>query len=280
MDCLNLRRLPAAAEILGVHIKTARRRTGPIWDVPARLHRLRDLHAPDGTLLAAGRGRRSRGRLYAGAICRQKARSEKGGPDAAPGRRECDVRDAEGGDERPCRRACRREDHRYQSDPWRATVRILLAIDGSPSSIEARDLVASLSVPGGSSVTMLTAYDVPVAWFGEPLAAGGARLAEAAEALRSEADATLVRLAAPFSSRDWSVDPRVVRGRASGVIVEAAADLAADLIVLGSGAMVRSRRCCSAGVCRGRGAGRLLGPCCQGVAHFSPAGGNRRIAVC
>ncbi len=113
-------------------------------------------------------------------------------------------------------------------------MRILLAIDGSPSSIEARDLVASLSIPGGSSVTMLTAYDIPVAWFGETLAAGGAGLAEAAEAVRREADATLVRLAAPFSDRDWSVERRVVRGRASGVIVEAAAAMAADLIVLGS----------------------------------------------
>ena len=151
-------------------------------------------------------------------------------------------------------------------------MRILLAIDGSPSSIQARDLVASLSIPGGSSVTMLTAYDVPVAWFGEPLAAGGARLAEAEEAVRREADATLVRLAAPFSGRDWSVDRRVVRGRASGVIVEAAADMAADLIVLGSrghgpiasmllgsvSAEVVERAGCSVLVARGSGVSRLL----------------------
>ena len=151
-------------------------------------------------------------------------------------------------------------------------MRILLAIDGSPSSIQARDLVASLSIPGGSSVTMLTAYDVPVSWFGEPLAAGGARLAEAGEAVRSEADATLVRLAAPLSGRDWSVDRRVVRGRASGAIVEAAADMAADLIVLGSrghgpiasmllgsvSAEVVERAGCSVLVARGSRASRLL----------------------
>ena len=159
-------------------------------------------------------------------------------------------------------------------------MRILLAIDGSPSSIEARDLVASLSIPGGSSVTLLTAYDIPVAWFGETLAAGGAGLAEAAEAVRREADATLVRLAAPFSGRDWSVERRVVRGRASGVIVEAAADMAADLIVLGSrghgpiasmllgsvSAEVVERASCSVLVA-------------QGGERISSAGGNRRIAV-
>ena len=68
-------------------------------------------------------------------------------------------------------------------DPWRATVRILLAIDGSPSSIQARDLVASLSIPGGSSVTMLTAYDIPGSlvwrsagfWRGTPCGGRGSR---------------------------------------------------------------------------------------------------------
>ena len=153
-----------------------------------------------------------------------------------------------------------------------ASVRILLAIDGSPSSIQARDLVASLSIPGGSSVTMLTAYDIPAAWFGDPLAAGGAGLAEAEEAVRRDAEPTLAQLAAPFIGRDWSVDRRVVRGRAPGVIVEAAADVAADLIVLGSrghgpiasmllgsvSAEVVERASCSVLVARGLGVSRLL----------------------
>ena len=150
-------------------------------------------------------------------------------------------------------------------------MRVLLAIDGSPSSIQARDLVASLSIPSGSSVTVITAYDIPASWFGDPLVAGGARLAEAEEAVRREADATLVRLAAPFGG-DWSVDRRVVRGRAPGVIVDAAADLAADLIVLGSrghgpissmllgsvSAEVVDRAGCSVLVARGSSVSRLL----------------------
>lgn len=151
-------------------------------------------------------------------------------------------------------------------------MRILLAIDGSRSSIQARDLVASLSIPGGSSVTMLTAYEIPAAWFGDPLAAGGAGLAEAEEAVRRDAESTLAQLAAPFIGRDWSVDRRVVRGRAPGVIVDAAADVAADLIVLGSrghgpiasmllgsvSAEVVERASCSVLVARGLGVSRLL----------------------
>lgn len=151
-------------------------------------------------------------------------------------------------------------------------MRILLAIDGSPSSIQARDLVASLSLPSRSLVTALRAYDLPVAWYGDPLAYGGARLAEAEEAVRNEADATLVRLTAPLNDRDWSVERRVVRGRASSVILEAAADLDADLIVLGSrghgpiasmllgsvSAEVVERANCSVLVARGPSVTRLL----------------------
>jgi nucleotide-binding universal stress UspA family protein len=151
-------------------------------------------------------------------------------------------------------------------------VRILLAIDGSPSSVQARDLVASLSMLRRSSVTMLTAYDVPVAWFGDPLTFGAARLTEVEEALRREADTTLARLATPFRGRDLSVDLRVVRGRAPGVIVAAAEDLAADLIVVGSrgrgpiasmllgsvSAEVVDRASSSVLVARGPGVSRLL----------------------
>ena len=151
-------------------------------------------------------------------------------------------------------------------------MRLLLAIDGSPSSIQARDLIASLSLPSGSSVTLLTAYDIPIAWFGDPVTSGAAALAEAEEAVRREADATLAQLAVPFGGRDWSVDRRVVRGRAPGVIVEAATDVAADLIVLGSrghgpiasmllgsvSAEVVERAGCSVLVARGSGVSRLL----------------------
>ena len=151
-------------------------------------------------------------------------------------------------------------------------MRTLLAIDGSPSSIQARDLVASLSMPRGSSLTMLTAVDVPVAWFGDPLASGAPGQADSEEAVRRAADATLLQLIAPFSDRGWSVDRRAARGRAPDVIVATAADLNADLIVLGSrghgpissmllgsvSAEVVERAHCSVLVARGPRVSRLL----------------------
>ena len=151
-------------------------------------------------------------------------------------------------------------------------MRILLAIDGSPSSVQARDLVASLSLSSGSSVTLLTAFDVPLNWFGDPLTSAGPGLAEAEEGSRREADATLARLAAPVRGRDFSVDRRVIRGRAPGVIVEAATKVAADLIVIGSrghgpiasmllgsvSAEVAEQASCSVLVTRGSSVSRLL----------------------
>ena len=151
-------------------------------------------------------------------------------------------------------------------------MRMLLAIDGSPSSNQARDLVASMSMPSGSSVTALTAYDVPRTWLGDLLPPGGAQRAKAEEGVRREAEATLDRLAAPLGDRDWSIDRRVVRGRTANVIVEAAGDLAADLIVVGSrghgpiasmllgsvSAEVVERASCSVLVARGSGVSRLL----------------------
>ena len=150
-------------------------------------------------------------------------------------------------------------------------MRILLAMDGSPSSTQARDLVGSLSMPSGSSVMALTAYDIPGTWFGDLLAPGGT-LAEAEEGVRREAGAILDRLAEPLGGHDWSVDRRVVRGRTPNAIVEAAADWAADFIVVGSrghgpiasmllgsvSAEVVERATCSVLVARGSGVSRLL----------------------
>jgi hypothetical protein len=46
-------------------------------------------------------------------------------------------------------------------------MRILLAVDGSPSATRARDLVASLPWPEGSVVRVLAALDIaPALWGG------------------------------------------------------------------------------------------------------------------
>lgn len=113
-------------------------------------------------------------------------------------------------------------------------MRILLAVDGSASSIQARDLVASLPWPPGTSVTFLTAFDVPASWLGGPGATGGEWLVDAEDGLRRNADAEIDRLAPPLEGRGWLVERRVARGRAATVILAMAEELTADLVVLGS----------------------------------------------
>jgi nucleotide-binding universal stress UspA family protein len=113
-------------------------------------------------------------------------------------------------------------------------MRILVAVDGSASSLEARDLVASLPWPDGTSIILLSAYDIPTAWLSDTAMAGGDWLSEAEDGLRRNAEAELERLAGPLAGRGWSVDRRVVRGRAASVILSAAEELAADLLVVGS----------------------------------------------
>ena len=112
-------------------------------------------------------------------------------------------------------------------------MRIVLAVDGSSSSMHARDLVASQPWPHGTSVTLLTAYDIPATWLGEGAMAGD-WLADAEEGLRRDAEASLVALAAPLDHPGWSIDRQVVRGRTASVILAVADALDADLIVLGS----------------------------------------------
>lgn len=111
---------------------------------------------------------------------------------------------------------------------------IALAVDGSPSSVHARDLVASLPWPPGTTVTLLTAYDIPVAWFTEGMTGLGDWLPAVEEALRQEADQVLTEMAAPLQERGWAIERRVLKGRAANVIQTAADEVDADLIVLGS----------------------------------------------
>ena len=47
-------------------------------------------------------------------------------------------------------------------------MKILIALDGSPSSVVARDLVASLPWPAGSEAHLVGAYSVPRDWTGGP----------------------------------------------------------------------------------------------------------------
>jgi nucleotide-binding universal stress UspA family protein len=112
-------------------------------------------------------------------------------------------------------------------------MRIVLAVDGSPSSVQARDLVASLAWPEGTGVTLVMAYQVPAVVLAEW--GGGARwLDDVDAAMRRDADAALSSLAAPLVERGLTVQPRVELGRPADVILAIADEAAADVIVLGS----------------------------------------------
>lgn len=113
-------------------------------------------------------------------------------------------------------------------------MRIVLALDGSPAAAQARDLVASLPWPPSTSVTVLAAYDVPVAWLADGSMGAADWLTGAEEALRQQAEQVLAEMAGPLKDRGWAIERRVAMGRAASVIQATATETDADLIVLGS----------------------------------------------
>jgi Universal stress protein UspA and related nucleotide-binding proteins len=112
-------------------------------------------------------------------------------------------------------------------------MRILLALDGSPSSLDARDLVAGLRWPPATAITIVAAFDVPIAWTTNGFMAGD-WFTDAETALRRQAQEALAAMTGPLENRGWTIDQRVVQGRAATAIISAAEDVDADLIVLGS----------------------------------------------
>lgn len=112
-------------------------------------------------------------------------------------------------------------------------MKIVLALDGSPGSIVARDLVAGRPWPEGTTITLVTAVELPIAWFTD-IAAAGDWFTDAEEALSRQAEESLAALAAPLENRGWTIQRRVAQGRAATAILDAADETAADLIVIGS----------------------------------------------
>jgi nucleotide-binding universal stress UspA family protein len=135
-------------------------------------------------------------------------------------------------------------------------MRILLAIDGSPSSIQARDLVAGLRWPAATTIRLATVCEPPIDWTGG-LGAGMAWLGDAEEDLSARLGAELSRLAEPLGGHDWRTEWRVVPGRPATAIIDAAEEFGADVIVIGS---------------RGRGplTSMLLGSVSAEVAEHAP----------
>lgn len=112
-------------------------------------------------------------------------------------------------------------------------MKILVAVDASPGSIVARDLVASLPWPADTHITLLAAYQAPVDWTGG-IGSTMAWVGDVEDAVRDDLADRLRELATPLDGRGWTIDSLVVRGRAATAIIETARERAVDLVVTGS----------------------------------------------
>lgn len=117
--------------------------------------------------------------------------------------------------------------------------RILLAVDGSPPSDRAVEVCAALASALGAPVTALHVTVDPLMVV-PPVAPTEAMIAPPVlsdEALREaerQGDAVLARAAAVLGGRGVAVTTRRTAGAVGQRVVEAAKDVHADLIVLGS----------------------------------------------
>jgi nucleotide-binding universal stress UspA family protein len=115
-------------------------------------------------------------------------------------------------------------------------MRVLLALDGSPSSDAARRVVDSLAWPSGTSILVLGVMP-PAGSSAAPLA--GLPVPDLApdpaeEPLDGNLGRVLTDAATSLAGGSRRVERRLVHGRAATSIVDEAASWAADLIVVGS----------------------------------------------
>jgi len=114
-------------------------------------------------------------------------------------------------------------------------MRILLALDGSPSADRARALVTSLAWPPGTTVRVVAALDVAPALWGGPWIPA---IPVDADQLEEEAVGELTRVlldAQPaLETAGLTVEAELLRGRPSAAIVDDARLWGPDLVVLGS----------------------------------------------
>jgi nucleotide-binding universal stress UspA family protein len=114
-------------------------------------------------------------------------------------------------------------------------MRILLALDGSPSADRARALVTSLAWPPGTTIRIVAALDVAPALWGGPWIPA---VPVDADQMEDEAVAELTRVlqeaGPPLQSAGLTVEAELLRGRPSAAIVDDARLWGPDLIVVGS----------------------------------------------
>jgi nucleotide-binding universal stress UspA family protein len=114
-------------------------------------------------------------------------------------------------------------------------MRVLLALDGSPSADRARALVGSLAWPEGSLVRIIAALDVAPALWGGPWIPA---IPVDADRLEEEAVTELTRVLqeaqGSIAAAGVAVEAELLRGRPAAAIVEESKLWAPDLVVVGS----------------------------------------------
>lgn len=112
-------------------------------------------------------------------------------------------------------------------------MKIVIGLDGSAPSLVGRDLIASLSWPPKTTVVLVGAYQVPIDWSG---AFGGTMswAGDAADAMREQLVDQLNAAAEPLIGAGLRVEKVTPAGRAADALLDAARELEADLLVVGS----------------------------------------------
>jgi nucleotide-binding universal stress UspA family protein len=131
----------------------------------------------------------------------------------------------------------------------KATLRILVAIDGSPSAGEAIRFLNELPLLPGTPVRLLTVTQPAREIFPEPPLGWSGRWDRAEDLLRAAS--------APFQGSHLDVTVAATEGDAAREIVAAARGWAADLVVVGSRGMTGLK-------------GLVLGSVARNVAHHAP----------
>jgi nucleotide-binding universal stress UspA family protein len=133
--------------------------------------------------------------------------------------------------------------------------RVIVGTDGSATADRAVETASEVARKLGAELHIVTAYQAKTRGVG---AAAGAALADsgAAAALHKEAAQQIAEKAVANWGTDVKATPHAVSGSPADALIEAAGDLQADLIVVGSKGM--------------HGAGRVLGSVPNSVAHGAP----------
>ena len=116
-------------------------------------------------------------------------------------------------------------------------MKILLAIDGSPCSDAAVEEVSSRPWPDGSSIKVLTTFELPTPPTPEGWALPISYFEEMDKALGKQAQHVVERAIEtlkPRLNKTISLDGQTVPGSPQSVILDVAEDWGADLIVVGS----------------------------------------------